>query len=159
MSRGLHILGTGLVLTAVVLTLNSWDTVVDPDARRHAFDEIRPGMSRDRVESLVGSQCQFRSFSVGSIRPGTGVPNPPDITQECRWEDAHETVDIEFRNSEVTKITRLPKNPPDTESLWWGRLGLALLAIFGLVFLLEGLTTRSNLRSAKAVSSPPAPPA
>jgi hypothetical protein len=141
-------LGNGLLLTALALTLNSWDTVIDPDARRRAFDQLQVGMSRERVESLLGSAGRFRSISgPGSVPVGYQGP-PQFMTQECRWEDARETVDIQFRNDEVTKITRTPKDPPDVENLWWSRGGLALIAIFGLVFLLEGLTTRTVSASA-----------
>jgi hypothetical protein len=157
MRRGLFILGTGLVLTAAVLTLNSWSVVVEGGGQRRAVDQIQVGMRRGEVESILGSEGRFRSFATGNVRPGSQGVIVSSI-QELRWEDAHETVDVEFRDSEVAKITHLPKAPVDVESLWWTRAGLALLVVFGFVFLLEGLGTRSNPRRTNAASSatPPA---
>ncbi len=60
--RALNMLGTGLILLAAVITLNSWSTVVDGN-RRLAFDQIQVGMKREQVKVILGRENEFRLAS------------------------------------------------------------------------------------------------
>jgi hypothetical protein len=143
MRWALLILGACLTLSTIGYTLDSWSTVVEPDARRRAFDQIAVGMTHGEVVDILGSKGQFRSFSgPGSIKPGSG---PVVLTwrSEVRWEAADTTIDVQFENRIVTGVTRLPKEPPDDPAiLWRSRLGLSVLALSGLALLFAGLRPR-----------------
>jgi hypothetical protein len=135
------ILGVGLILTAVGITVGSWRVIVDVDTGRRA-DSIATGMTRQRVEAILEPSDSSRFLGTGSVKPG-GTGGAPIFT-ESRWEDAYWTVDVKFLGDTVTEVTRQAKVPADLASLRWTRLNLVLLALSGLALLFAGLRSRTR---------------
>jgi hypothetical protein len=157
-------LGSGLILTACAITLDSWSTVVDLDARHRAYDRIGYGMTLQQVRAILGPSDSGRILGTGSVKPGSEMGAP--MIYEYRWEDTYASIDVRFwgssvasDNDRVTEIVRQMKSPPDLVALRCVRLSLLLLALSGLALLLAGLfRSRPVALAAPAISSetPPA---
>jgi hypothetical protein len=86
MSRRVYLLGVGLALVALALAFTDWALSLRPGVTESNVRRIRPGMTLEQVESILGSHPSER---IDRWRGGT-----PDA---CAWYGAGGYVIVDFR--------------------------------------------------------------
>jgi len=137
MRRSQGILGSGLLIACIAITIRYRDDLVEPNVRENAA-WLHPGMTVAEAEEVMGR----RGESIGFLVSGDPQYYLQNDVFKYRWEDATGVVEVLFdgpKGQARASYIKVVRDHTLKADLWFPRLGLAVIAVFGVGFLVQSL--------------------